>query len=191
MLTYKPMSTATGASGRRTAEERREAVLEAARAEFAVTGYHGTSTEAIAESAGISQPYLFRLYGTKKELFLACIERGFSVTLEGFKKASEGLRGEEALDAMGRAYMELLTDRKKLLAQMQSYAACDDPEVRGAVRRGFRALYTFVEAQSGLPAPRVSHFFAKGMLINVIAAMDLGGSQARWARQLIEGCREA
>jgi AcrR family transcriptional regulator len=184
------MSAATSTT-RQTAEERRETVLEAARGEFAVTGYHGTSTEAIAERAGISQPYLFRLYGTKKELFLACIERGFSVTLEGFKDASEGLSGEHALDAMGRAYMELLADRTKLLAQMQSYAACDDPEVRDAVRRGFRDLYSFVDARAGVPTQRLSQFFAKGMLINVIAAMDLGSSQARWAKQLIEGARQA
>jgi AcrR family transcriptional regulator len=181
--------TATPATSRRTAEERREAVLEAARAEFAATGYHGTSTEAIAKHAGISQPYLFRLYRTKKELFLACIERGFSVTLDGFKEASEGLRGEKALEVMGKAYLDLLADRKLLLAQMQSYAACDDPDVREAVRRGFRDLYVFVEAQSGVSPQQLSQFFAKGMLINVIAAMDLGSSQARWARQLIDGAR--
>jgi AcrR family transcriptional regulator len=183
------MSTGTS-TARRTAEERRETVLEAARAEFAVTGYHGTSTESIAERAGISQPYLFRLYGTKKELFLACIERGFATTLESFREASEGLRGQRALEAMGNAYMELLADRKQLLAQMQSYAACDDADVREAVRRGFRDLYVFVEAQSGVSAQNLSQFFAKGMLINVIAAMDLGSSQARWARRLIDGARE-
>jgi AcrR family transcriptional regulator len=180
----------TPASTRSTAEERREAVLEAARAEFAVTGYHGTSTEAIAQRAGISQPYLFRLYGTKKTLFLACIDRGFLVTLEGMSDAARGLHGEAALNAMGSAYMELLADRKMLLAQMQSYAACDDADVREAVRRGFRRLYTFVEAQAGVPRDRLARFFAKGMLINVIAAMDLGSSQARWARQLLEGARE-
>jgi AcrR family transcriptional regulator len=174
---------------RQTAEERRATVLDAARAEFAVTGYHGTSTEAIAKRAGISQPYLFRLYRTKKELFLACIERGFGVTREVFKEASEGLRGEEALAAMGKAYMELLADRRKLLVQMQAYAACDDAEIREVVRRGFRDVYSFVEARSGVDAERLSQFFAKGMLINVIAAMDLGSSQARWARQLIEGAR--
>src|ERR687896_32708 len=178
-------------TGRRSAEERREAVLEAARAEFAITGYHGTSTEAIAARAGISQPYLFRLFGTKKKLFLACIERGFEVTLQAMSEASGSLHGEQALEAMGRAYMELLADRKMLLAQMQSYAACDDPEVREAVRRGFRRLYTFVEAQSGVKHARLARFFAKGMLINVIAAMDLSSSQAQWARQLIDGCREA
>jgi AcrR family transcriptional regulator len=175
---------------RQTADERRETVLEAARAEFAVTGYHGTSTDAIAARAGISQPYLFRLFDTKKKLFLACIERGFQVTLETMSEAADGLHGEQALEAMGRAYMELLADRKMLLAQMQSYAACDDPEVREAVRRGFRRLYTFVEAQAGVSRARLAGFFAKGMLINVIAAMDLESSQAQWARQLIEGLRE-
>ena len=42
-----------------------------ARAAFARGGLHGTSTEEIAEAAGISQPYLFRLFGTKKRLFVA------------------------------------------------------------------------------------------------------------------------
>jgi AcrR family transcriptional regulator len=182
------MSTAP--STRQTAEKRRATVLDAARAEFAVTGYHGTSTEAIAKRAGISQPYLFRLYRTKKELFLACIERGFGVTRDVFDDASKGLRGDAALEAMGRAYMELLSDRRKLLVQMQSYAACDDAEIREAVRRGFRDVYSFVEARSGVDAGRLSEFFAKGMLINVIAAMDLGSSQARWARRLIEGARK-
>jgi AcrR family transcriptional regulator len=184
------MATPTVTRGRHSAEERRESVLEAAQAEFAITGYHGTSTDAIAERAGISQPYLFRLYGTKKKLFLACIERGFEVTLEAMSNASGNLHGEQALEAMGRAYMELLTDRKKLLAQMQAYAACDDPEVREAVRRGFRRLYTFVEAQAGVSRARIARFFAKGMLVNVIAAMDLGSSEAQWARHLLEGCRE-
>ena len=184
------MAVTTAQNARQTAAERREAVLEAARAEFAVTGYHGTSTDAIAKRAGISQPYLFRLFRTKKELFLACIERGFAVTLASMKEASEGLRGEQALGAMGRAYMELLADRKKLLAQMQSYAACDDPEVREAVRRGFRDLYSFVEQRAGVSPQRLAGFFAKGMLVNVIAAMDLGSSHARWARKLIEGCRD-
>jgi AcrR family transcriptional regulator len=174
---------------RQTAEERRATVLDAAQAEFAVTGYHGTSTEAIAKRAGISQPYLFRLYRTKKELFLACIERGFGLTREVFSDASEGLRGEEALAAMGEAYLALLADRRKLLMQMQAYAACDDAEIREAVRRGFRDVYSFVEGRSGVGSTTLSQFFAKGMLINVIAAMDLSGSDARWAKQLIDGAR--
>src|SRR5688572_29031049 len=106
-----------------TADERRAAVLEVAREEFARSGFHGTSTERIAQRAGVSQPYLFRLFGTKKHLFLACVRAGFDTVLETFERASNGLAGEEALLAMGESYVELLEDRTLLQAQMQAYAA--------------------------------------------------------------------
>src|SRR5215218_2503900 len=116
-----------------SAEERRTEILAVAREEFARHGFKATSTESIAERAGISQPYLFRLFGTKKELFLAAIEGCWQETLETFRAAAEGKSGEVALSAMGKAYMELLADRQRLLLQMQSYAACDDPDVRDVV----------------------------------------------------------
>src|SRR5437899_8331335 len=120
---------------RKSAEERREAVLEAALEEFAARGLDGASTEAIAAKAGITQPYVFRLFGTKKELFKAVVARCFRQTLETFQRAAEGKRGEEALHAMGLAYIELLeTQRTRLLTQMQAYAACDDAELREVVR---------------------------------------------------------
>ena len=141
------MSKAT----RQTAEERREAVLAAALVAFAQGGLHGTSTEDIARAAGISQPYLFRLFGTKKKLFVATVERCMADTLELFRAAAGDRRGEEALEAMGQAYVAMVTgDRTRLLAQMQAYAACDDPEVREAIRSGFGSLHLFVETVSGL-----------------------------------------
>lgn len=179
------------AAARMTAEERREAILEAARTEFASAGFHGTSTETIAERAGISQPYLFRLFGTKKELFLASVRRCFRETLETFQRAAEGKRGEEALAAMGEAYLALLLDRSRLQAQMQAYAACDDPEVCAAVREGFGDLVTWVERVSGLAPADLSDFFARGMLLNVVASMDLLHSDEPWARRLVDGCRES
>jgi AcrR family transcriptional regulator len=173
---------------RQTAEERREAVLAAAQEAFARTGLHGTSTEDIAKSAGISQPYLFRLFGTKKRLFLATLERCMEDTLELFRSAAGERRGEEALEAMGRAYAEMvLDDRVRLLTQMQAYAACDDPEVREAMRTGFGKLHLFVETVSGLPTDAVSQWFATGMLLNVVAAMDLPAAREPWARRLLEG----
>ena len=59
---------------RKSAEERREEIVAIAIEQFALNGYKGTSTEAIAREAGISQPYLFRLFKTKRDLFLACFE---------------------------------------------------------------------------------------------------------------------
>jgi AcrR family transcriptional regulator len=176
---------------RQTAEERREAVLAAAAEAFARNGLHGTSTEDIAKAAGISQPYLFRLFGTKKALFVATVERCMRDTLEIFRSASRGLRGEEALRSMGRAYEQLVTsDRTRLLGQLQAYAACDDPDVRTAIRRGYGELFGFVEAVADVPAETVSHWFAKGMLLNVIAAMDLSNDPEPWAVRLLAGCEK-
>jgi AcrR family transcriptional regulator len=173
---------------RHTAAERREAVLAAALVAFAQGGLHGTSTEDIARAAGISQPYLFRLFGTKKKLFVATVERCMADTLELFRAAAGDLRGEEALEALGAAYAAMVTeDRTRLLAQLQAYAACDDPDVREAMRAGFGSLHLFVETVSGLDSEAVSRWFGAGMLLNVLAAMDIWGSREPWATRLLEG----
>ncbi len=177
-------------STRSTAAARRDEILEAALVEFAERGLDGASTEEIAKRAGISQPYVFRLFGSKKELFKAAMSRCFRETLETFQKAAEGKRGEEALEAMGEAYQELLGDRTRLRAQLQAYAACDDPEICEVVRNGYGDIFTYVERVSGLPPARVTHFFATGMLLNVIASMDLNNSQEPWAQRLMIGCAE-
>jgi AcrR family transcriptional regulator len=174
---------------RKTAEERREAVLDAALAEFAARGLGGASTDAIAAAAGISQPYVFRLFGTKKELFKAVTARCFRETLELFQRAAEGKRGQEALDAMGAAYMEqLLPDRTRLRAQMQAYAASDDPEIGDVVRNGFGDLVAYAERVSGAPAAEVTRFFAIGMLLNVLASMGVHDGDEPWAARLLAGC---
>ena len=158
---------------RKSADERREEILDAAMVEFAERGLHGGSTDEIAKRAGISQPYVFRLFGSKKELFKAAVARCLRETLETFQRAAEGKRGEEALHAMGEAYMELLADRSRLRAQMQAYAACDDPDIREVVRNGYGDLVAYVERVSGLPPAEITRFFATGMLLNVVTALDL------------------
>src|ERR1700675_1784771 len=123
---------------RKSADERREAVLEAALEEFAARGLDGASTEAMAAKAGISHPTVFRVCGTKKGFLTAVTSRCFRQTLELFQRAAEGKRGEEALEAMGKAYVdELLPDRTRLRAQMQAYAACEDEKIREVVRNGY------------------------------------------------------
>jgi len=178
---------ATRATERKSAEVRREEILEAAMKEFAYGGLHGTSTEKIAVRAGISQPYLFRLFGTKKELFIASSRRGFDRVLAAFQEAAEGKSGEEAMKAMGKAYDQLLADRERLLGQMQMYAACSDPEIREATRAGYAELFRFVEQATGASTEEIRDFFAMGMLMNVAAAMDLPqicSEDDSWAQEL-------
>jgi AcrR family transcriptional regulator len=173
---------------RKTKDERREEILDAALAEFAEHGLHGASTEAIAQRAGISQPYVFRLFGTKKGLYLALVARCFRRTLELMQRAAEGKRGVEALAAIGTAYGELLaSDRLYLRAQMQAYAACEDPAIAEVARNGFGDLVTYVERVSGAPAEEISRFFAQGMLLNVLASMQAPAED--WGRRLVEGCK--
>jgi len=165
---------------RMSAAERREQVLEAAMGQFAVSGLAGTSTEDVARVAGISQPYLFRLFPTKKALFLALSERCFKRIEDAFTAAAADAVGEEALEAMAKAYEKLLEDRTLLLLQMQAYAACGDPEIRAVTRARYKKLWTLVERLTGLPFDRVVEFFAMGMLINVAAALDLPAVDERW-----------
>src|SRR5918912_360707 len=100
---------------RKTADERRAEILEAARAEFADRGLDGASTDTIARRAGLSQPYLFRLFGTKKGLFVASVEECFAETLAMFRAAAEGKRGQEALDAIGAAYVRSISEDPRRL----------------------------------------------------------------------------
>ncbi len=175
---------------RKTAEERREAVLAEALGELAAKGYDGASTDAIARRAGISQPYLFRLFGTKKALYLATVERCFTLVLETFREAAAGAHGEEALVAMGQSYLAYLGDPRMLPAQLHAYAAaCEDEDVRVAVRRGYGRLYEYVERTSGASPERVKAFFADGMFLNVASAMGLWSVDERWARALLDACR--
>ena len=176
---------------RKTAEERRETVLDAALEEFALRGLDGASTEAIAAAAGISQPYVFRLFGTKKELFKAVIARCFRESLELFQRAAEGKRGPEALEAIGAAYMdELLPDRMRLRGQMQAYAACDDPEICEVMRNGYGDLVAYAERVSGAGPQEITQFFAVGMLLNVIASMGVQEGGEPWAERLLAGCEK-
>jgi AcrR family transcriptional regulator len=173
---------------RKSKDERREEILDAALAVFADKGLHGASTEEIARRAGISQPYVFRLFGTKKELYIAGVARCFRQTLELMQRAAEGKRGDEALEAIGKAYAELLqSDRTYLRAQMQAYAACEDPEICVVVRGGFGDLVTYVERVSGAPTEKISKFFAQGMLLNLLASMQAPAEP--WGARLVEGCK--
>jgi len=182
------------ATRRQTAEERRGAVLEAARYEFAQHGLHGASTDAIARRAGISQPYLFRLFGSKKALFIAVNEQCFQRTLDFFRAAASGTSGREALAAIGAAYRELIeSDRTMLQGQLQSYAASVvDEDVRESTARGYGRLVDYVETVSGADRQTISSFFAKGMLMNVLAAMDysIADGTDSWEARLADGCRE-
>lgn len=165
-----------------SAEDRREQVIKAAITVFAQSGYEGATTSAIAVRVGVSQPYLFRLFPTKKDLFLAASERNMDDTLKLMREAAGGKTGCDALDAMGDAYQEkLVTDREWLLMQLHSFAACYDEDIRRQTRRSMQNIWLEVEKLTGLPIDERVIFFAKGMFCNVLAAMgSIDGDDPQW-----------
>jgi AcrR family transcriptional regulator len=162
------------------AAERRDALIEAALHEFAHGGLHGTPVERIARRVGVAQPYVFSLFASKRELFLAAVERDFALTEETFTRAAAEFDPATAapdvdiLQAMGRAYVELLvTNRDYLLLQHHAYAACDEEAIREQVRGCYARLVAHVEQLSGADPEEIDGFFRHGMWLNVAAAMEV------------------
>ncbi|MFV2064502.1 MAG: TetR/AcrR family transcriptional regulator [Chloroflexota bacterium] len=181
------MSTAVAT--RHTAEERREEILEAAVTRFGETGLHGTSTETIAQDVGVSQPYVFRLYGTKKQLFMAAVEWGFRETSEAFRLAALDATGShDAFRRMGEAYNVLLEDRRFLDIQMQGYASCADAEIRELVQLGFGRLVMQIQAATEATPEQLASFLGRGMLMNVLLSMGVAGQETGWPAMVREGC---
>jgi len=163
------------------AAERREELIAAAVHEFAHGGLHGTPVERIARRVGVAQPYVFSLFPSKRDLFLAALERGFDRVADVFHRAAaEYAEGRtpadcaDALEAMGRAYKGLLySDRDYLMLQHQSYAACDDEAVRACVRRRYAQLVELARELSQADPERIDDFFRHGMALNVAAALGV------------------
>ena len=163
------------------AAERREELISAAVHEFARSGLHGTAVERIARRVGVAQPYVFSLFPNKRELFLAALDRSFERVAETFRVAAAGYHEglapddcEDALQAMGLAYHELLeSDRDYLMLQHQCYAACDDEVVRARVRHRFAQLVELARELSGAEPERLDEFFMRGMALNVAAALGV------------------
>jgi AcrR family transcriptional regulator len=172
---------------RKSAEERRAEILEAAMPLIAERGFDGTPTLAIAQAAGISHAYLFRLFPAKEDLNVAVVARCNGIIRERFAHAAEEARarGEDPGPAMGAAYGELLRERDTVLVQLHAHAASPThPEIREAMRASFADLYGVVEQASGAEPEAVRAFFAEGMLMNVAVALGLAELDAPWARAL-------
>ena len=157
---------------RQTADQRRDAVLDAAMIEFGLKGLHGASTDDIARRAGISSPTCSGCSGPSGSCSWRRWKRCFRRTEQTFRDAVDGDTPEQRLQSMGLAYCELLADRPKLMMQMQAYAACDDPDVRDTVRRCYEHLHREVTAMAGADAEQIRAWFSTGMFLNVMAAMD-------------------
>jgi AcrR family transcriptional regulator len=175
-------TTKTEPRRRVPAAERRDALIEAAVHHFAHGGLQGTKVSAIAAEVGVAQPYVFSLFPTKRELFLAAVERCFEKVQTLFRQAAADYERngpqepeEDQLKALGHAYMSRIAGNPdQLLLQLQAYAACgDDPGIQVAVRRNYARLVDLCRELTGVDDERLDQFFQMGMWCNVAAALGI------------------
>src|SRR5262245_27033287 len=117
---------------RLTAKERGDEVLRAAVKAFAASGYEGTKTDEITRMAGVSQPYVIRLFGTKQQLFLAAVQSVCDRIEEIFREAAEEA---PELASLATNYERLLVEPELLLVLLQGFSASGDPVIGDCVRR--------------------------------------------------------
>ncbi|QNE20907.1 TetR/AcrR family transcriptional regulator [Kribbella qitaiheensis] len=170
---------------RLTAAERGEEVLQAAVVAFGAAGYQGTKTDEIARLAGVSQPYVIRLFGTKQQLFLASANRVCDRVEQAFREAA-GQRAD--LDSLGGAYERLMAERELLVVLLHGFAASADPAIGDVVRERFGKIYDLVRELTGASAEETRQFVATGMLLTVMTAMQVAGPDSiplPWAEELL------
>ncbi|WP_280492956.1 TetR/AcrR family transcriptional regulator [Nocardia asiatica] len=178
---------------RMTAGERGEQVLRAAVSAFAESGYAATRTDEIARRAGVSQPYVIRLFGTKQNLFRAALHRVCDRIEEIFRaartQAAPDAGPEDALAALANGYSVFLAERELLQLLLHGFAASADPAIGDQVRARFGAIYQLIRELTGAPETETRRFLSTGMLLTVMSAMQVAGPDAvpaAWAEGILQ-----
>lgn len=183
------------ARSRKTADERREEVIRIAIEEFAAFGFHGGSTERIATGAGISQPYIHRLFGTKKALFLISLDRVCTHIIERWGKAvpafeeraTRRITPQERLATLREPYFQFVEDVVELRLVLQASAAAEDDDIREKLQSNMDRMFTWVRENTGASYEDVREFWAYGMMLTVAASIGAveEANRAEWARAML------
>jgi TetR/AcrR family transcriptional regulator len=187
------MSSTTAPAARMKSEDRRESILAAATSVFGETGYVGTTTDQIAKAAGVSQPYVVRMFGSKQALFLEVLHGALDALLTTFRDviATEPSAGDEPElgTRLGVAYARLGSKNEgMLLSLMHAFVLGGDPVIGEAARRGFLEVYELLRDEAGLSAEDATRFLAYGMLMNTLIGIRMTDSMDSTpaARELLE-----
>jgi AcrR family transcriptional regulator len=157
-----------------SAEERRALVVSAATRAFARGGYAGTSTDAVAKEAGVSQPYVVRIFGTKLQLFVEVLAEACGTIRAAFAEVLDDPAfdpdDDDSWARLGAAYTLLLRDRDLLMVLMHGFAAGDVDEIASCAREGMGTIVAAILA-AGCEEERAAQFVAHGMMLNVMVSM--------------------
>ena len=168
------MESAPETNRRMSSEERREQIIEAAMAVFGAKGYEGTTTDDVARTAGISQPYVVRLFRSKENLFLAAMQAALDELMRIFRaELADETADRPVQKRIGDAYVDLLSTRGLHQTLSHAWLLGGHPVIGPAARRGFAQVWAFFRDEAGFDAEQARAFLAEGMLINVMIGMRL------------------
>jgi TetR/AcrR family transcriptional regulator len=188
-MTMTPDAEVGATATRMGADERRALVLAAATEVFGQYGYAGTTTDRVAAAAGVSQPYVVRIFGTKEKLFIEVLHRDLETLMTAFRAALAEPSDIPIHHRLGGAYADLLQDRGLLLSLMHGFVLGADPEIGKVARCGFLDVYRFLKDEAGIPAAEAANFLAHGMLLNTLVGIRMTDEYTSDpdARELLEG----
>ena len=175
---------------RMKAEDRRELIIESATAVFGDYGYYGTTTDQIARAAGVSQPYVVRMFGTKEKLFVEVLERALTLLLDAFRGAIANDDGQPLQRRLGLSYVALLAHRGLLLSLMHAFVLGSDPVIGERARDGFLQVYEFLRTEAGMTSNEAGLFLAGGMLSNTMIGLRMTDMDSKdpIAHELLMAC---
>lgn len=166
--------TAPAPSTRLSAADRREQILDTATVVFGERGYHGTTTDQVAQAAGISQPYVVRMFGTKQQLFLEVTQRALDTLFRAFREAlPDPGDGSAAGERLGAAFVDLIGTAGVHRTLLHAFVSGSDPVIGAAARTGFVGIYRFLRDEAGFSPEDIDRFLGGGMLISVLLGIEL------------------
>ena len=175
---------------RMKAEDRRGLIIESATAVFGDYGYYGTTTDQIARAAGVSQPYVVRMFGTKEKLFVEVLHRALELLMAAFRRALAADDEQTLVRRLGLSYVALLEHRGLLLSLMHAFVLGSDPVIGAKAREGFLQVYEFLRTEAGMTSNEAGLFLAGGMLSNTMIGLRMTDMDSKdpIAHELLTAC---
>lgn len=175
------------------ADERRRQVIDAAISFFALTGFNGTNTSGIASAVGVSQPYLYQLFPTKKAIFIAACHEAYERILEALREGVRDCSPDARLGVLAASYDDLLKSNRELLTiQIQVWAAsCSDEEIAEATRAGLEKMRELAMELLGVSWDDADRIISALSYYNISAGVGLASRNGCTVSGLLASSREA
>src|SRR4051794_37169303 len=166
---------------RSTATQRRAEAVAAGMRVFADHGLTTSAMQQVADEVGVSQPYVFRLFGSKQAFFLACLDE-LEERVRGVFREAAVTCPRDPLRAMGDGFRELVADGIVSGLWLQACAAARrDETVAARCRSLISGVLEETERLTGAVPSDLAGFLADGVLVMLLQALGVdltGGSRA-------------